>query len=601
MSSRLASGSRDLQALFGLGRVGDWTDAQLLDCFKGSEGHDSEAAFTTLVRRHGPMVLRVCRGVLKDEHDAQDAFQATFLVLARGASSVRDRSSVAGWLFGVSHRVSSRAKVALARRRTHERRAALMIDRMRQEGAGDSHVDRSALDEEIRKLPEKYREPIVLCYIEGLSQEQAAAHLGWPSGTVRGRLCKARNLLRARLARRGLVVPAAAIAVASTARETLAAVPTSLVDSTVRAAMLSGAGKAVAAGAASSTVAALANGTALSTTAAWLKLTAVLVGIGLASMTVPGAAGYLGQSRNPPAAESPEPKSPDFVPPPRANPRVEPEAVIKAAPVAGLPNAAKPPVDPKRPPRNPSVLANPMGAIAVDGELEDWPDDIEFHPILKRFSDALAGAEIPERTAPKDENDLAAWFSVGYSREEQMLYVAMVVRDDVLIVGNSSDRDTDAAEVYVDGLRQDRKIEMPESPWFKTSNLSEVPVHQYISIPGRGRIYGTPYKTNPILLAGDLDKTKSKAAFRRKGLVTTYEWAIQVFDRYPDRPTELVPGKSIGFDLAVVDKDVAPGTIVPPGTKVQPDYDWIYWGPRWKGMKVLDAGNLGELVLGGAR
>ena len=81
--------------------------------------------------------------------------------------------------------------------------------------------------------------------------------------------------------------------------------------------------------------------------------------------------------------------------------------------------------------------------------------------------------------------------------------------------------------------------------------------------------------------------------------MTTYEWAIQAFDRYPDTPTELVPGKSIGFDLAVVDKDLPPGTVKPPGKKAPPDYDWIYWGPTWKGMKVLDAGNLGELVLGG--
>ncbi|MHC5542081.1 RNA polymerase sigma factor, partial [Singulisphaera rosea] len=104
---------RDLRTLFQIGPIGSCTDAQLLEQFR-SEGPSAEAAFTALVTRHGPMVLRVCRGVLNDEHDAQDAFQATFLVLVRKAASVRNRSSVASWLYGVAHRVSSRAKVNAA-------------------------------------------------------------------------------------------------------------------------------------------------------------------------------------------------------------------------------------------------------------------------------------------------------------------------------------------------------------------------------------------------------------------------------------------------------------------------------------------------------
>jgi RNA polymerase sigma factor (sigma-70 family) len=584
-----------LQALFGLGRVGDWTDSQLLECFKAGDGHDAEAAFSTLVRRHGPMVLRVCKGVLKDEHDAQDAFQATFLVLARGASSVRDRSSVASWLFGVSHRVASRAKVALARRRVHERRAGSMIDQVRRDREGELDVDRAALDAEIGRLPVKYREPIVLCYLEGLSQDQAAIQLGWPSGTVRARLCKARNMLRARLTRRGLVVPAAVVAMTSTAREALAAVPATLIDSTVRAAMLSGAGKVVAAGAASTAVAALANGTTQPASVAWLKLTFVVLSIGIASVGVPAAAVHLSQSRTPPAVDIPSPEPPNPAPRAQAYDRDEsnPYADAGAKTAVALPPEARQPLGES------TVLANPMPAIKVDGVLGDWPVGIERHPILKRFADAVAGGPMPERAAPMDEEDLAAHFSVGYGRAEQRLYVAMVVRDDVLVVGHGSNTDTDAAEVYVDGLRSGRRIEMPKSPWYETTQLSEVPVQQYVALPGLGRIYGTSYRTNPILLAGDLNETGTKMAFRREGDVTTYEWAIQVFDRYPDRPTELRPGKSIGFDLAVVDKDVAPGTVFPPGVRRQSDYEWIYWGPLWTGMKVLDAGNLGTLILGG--
>jgi hypothetical protein len=122
-------------------------------------------------------------------------------------------------------------------------------------------------------------------------------------------------------------------------------------------------------------------------------------------------------------------------------------------------------------------------------------------------------------------------------------------------------------------------------------------VQQYVAIPGPGKVYGSTYDTNPVLLAGDLRRTRTRMAFRREAGVTTYEWAIQPFDRYPDQPTRLVPGKRIGFDVAVADKDV-------PATSMQgrnePEEDkvaWIYWGQEWAGMKVLNAGNLGEIVL----
>ena len=154
-------------------------DAQLLARF--SAEHD-EAAFATLVRRHGPMVLNVCRTVLHHEQDAEDAFQATFLVLARKAESIRQPEAVAGWLYEVAYHVAVKAQAETARRRAQERKVMPMPP-------ADPTLDmtlrdlRRVLHEELRRLPDKYRVPLVLCYLEGRSQEEAADQLGWSKGT----------------------------------------------------------------------------------------------------------------------------------------------------------------------------------------------------------------------------------------------------------------------------------------------------------------------------------------------------------------------------------------------------------------------------------
>ena len=152
---------------------------------RGARDGSSEAAFEVLVRRHGPMVLRVCRNVLKDWNDAEDAFQATFLVLARRCGSIRRRDSVESWLFGVACRVAARARVEAARRRAVEQ------PRGRRGRCGPRHargrtrpIDWSSARSCRRKCagcPEKYRAAVVLCYWEGLTQEQAAAQLGCPA------------------------------------------------------------------------------------------------------------------------------------------------------------------------------------------------------------------------------------------------------------------------------------------------------------------------------------------------------------------------------------------------------------------------------------
>ncbi len=202
---------RDLEQVFDQGTATDLSEGQLLRRFV-AEG--DESAFSSLVSRHGPMVLGVCRRVLGTRPDADDAFQATFLVLLRRATALRDVDSLGPWLHGVAWRVASRARAGNARRRLEEEKAAATRpEQAEAECPADRHELHAIIDEEINRLPEKYRRPIVLCYLEGLTQEAAARQLRWKAGVLRGRLDRARLRLRGRLARRGLA-PVATLALA---------------------------------------------------------------------------------------------------------------------------------------------------------------------------------------------------------------------------------------------------------------------------------------------------------------------------------------------------------------------------------------------------
>jgi RNA polymerase sigma factor (sigma-70 family) len=211
--------------------VDDASDAWLLGRFVDQW---DEGAFRAIVERHGPMVLGVCRRILRDAHGAEDALQATFLLLVRKAGSVRKRESVGPWLHGVARRVALEARDDVARRSPQVRLdpAAIAVDDP--DGAERAELQ-AALHEELGRLPEIYRAPLVLCYVEGKTHEAVARQLGWPLGTVRGRVARGRDLLGARLVRRGLV-PAAVLLALSLLRKTAAAVPPRLVDATVRAA-----------------------------------------------------------------------------------------------------------------------------------------------------------------------------------------------------------------------------------------------------------------------------------------------------------------------------------------------------------------------------
>jgi RNA polymerase sigma factor (sigma-70 family) len=275
------------------------SDAELLARF--TAGHD-QGAFAGLVARHGPMVLGVCRRILRDAHDAEDAFQATFLVLARKAGSICKGESLASWLYGVAYRVAVKARAGAARRRAREQRAVEM-------SAADPLLDmtvrevQQVLHEELHQLPEKYRAPLVLCYLEGKSQEEAASQLGWSKGTTRGRLDRGRDQLRKRLARRGLALSAVLGAAALGASP----VPAALAASVVGAAPLSASGGvAVAVSANAST---LAEGVMHAMFASKVKTAAAVL---LAAVLLTAGTGWLlrtaraaHEREGPPAAAAP--------------------------------------------------------------------------------------------------------------------------------------------------------------------------------------------------------------------------------------------------------------------------------------------------------
>jgi RNA polymerase sigma factor (sigma-70 family) len=194
---------KEVHRLFDLGVVSGLSDGQLLDRFLTRRGETSESAFAALVDRHGPMVLRVCRNALSDPHDVEDAFQATFLVLLRKAGSIRNRASCGSWLHGVALRASREIRSASSRRRTHEYKAAAEVASSTRVVEPPDDL-RGVLDEELGRLRESYRSPLVLCYLEGHTCEEVARQLGWPVGTVKIRLARGRERLRSRLVRRGL-------------------------------------------------------------------------------------------------------------------------------------------------------------------------------------------------------------------------------------------------------------------------------------------------------------------------------------------------------------------------------------------------------------
>ncbi len=281
--ARVASPSlaRQLGSLFEGGSAAGLSDRQLLDRFTARDDPAAEAAFAAIVARHGPMVLGVCRQLLGDHHHAEDAFQAVFLVLARGARSIRDPDRLGAWLYGVAVRTARKARGRLARRRQTEEAGAVGRPEARPAVQAEQLIDREqaeALHREIDRLPGSFRLAVVLCYFEGLSPDEAAERLRWPGGTLRSRLVRARDRLRRGLARRG-------IALSATGPAAPASISPPLCDITTRAALKFAAGQAT-----SSTATALAQEVLRSMLIHKLKLTLLTV---VCLVAVATGAGYL--------------------------------------------------------------------------------------------------------------------------------------------------------------------------------------------------------------------------------------------------------------------------------------------------------------------
>jgi RNA polymerase sigma factor (sigma-70 family) len=221
--------------------LADATDGRLLEHFRAQQ---EEAAFGALLHRHGPMVLGVARRVLRQEQDAEDVVQATFLVLAQKAGSIRKRESVASWLHGVAYRLAVQAKGQRVRRQAHERQAGTMRHKQTNRQGAWQELEET-LDQALAQLPAKYREAVVLCSLEGKTQEEASRQVGCPLGTVRSRLARGRELLRKQLAARGVTLSAGALATILAAGTASAALPAGVLRSTLRASLQAATGKAI--------------------------------------------------------------------------------------------------------------------------------------------------------------------------------------------------------------------------------------------------------------------------------------------------------------------------------------------------------------------
>jgi RNA polymerase sigma factor (sigma-70 family) len=288
--------NEQIRTLFQAGSLGALTDGQLLDRYASRDSEGSETAFSAIVERHGPMVLGVCRRLLCDAHLSEDAFQATFLVLARRAKSIRNRDSLGGWLHRVAHRIAMRLHDRFKHFQSRERRGAEDLA-VKQPDHVESAELRAVIDQEIDRLGDAQRLPVVLCCLEGISHEEASQRLSWPVGTVKSRLARGRRRLQDRLVRRGLA-PAGALA-AGTAlfgMEASAAVQPALIEATTKAAAAVATGGGLA-GVVPAALSGLVQEELASMFATKMKLAAAATLTALTSVVVIGLAVAAGPSR----------------------------------------------------------------------------------------------------------------------------------------------------------------------------------------------------------------------------------------------------------------------------------------------------------------
>jgi RNA polymerase sigma factor (sigma-70 family) len=285
----------------------DLTDGQLLDCFVN---RGDAAALAAIVQRHGPMVWGVCRRILRNHQDAEDAFQATFLVLVRKAASILPREMVGNWLYGVAHQTALKARATTAKRQAREKHVSEMPEPEALTEPELWHDLQPLLDQELSQLPDKYRVAIILCDLQGRTRRQVARELEIPEGTLSSRLTTARGLLARRLARQGLAVSGGVLAVVLPQKAGSACVPTSVVSSTLEAATILAAGNG-AAGMVSLEVAALTEGVLKSMLVTKLKVATVsllvlgAIGLGITVTTHGASASARGKAATNAATTTP--------------------------------------------------------------------------------------------------------------------------------------------------------------------------------------------------------------------------------------------------------------------------------------------------------
>ena len=323
MASGQGAVAQNLHRLFATGTLAGFSEGQLLDAF--AVGRD-EGAFEALVARHGPMVLGVCRRALSDPNDADDAFQATFLILARRAGSLRDRELVGAWLYAVARKTAARARADADRRRRRDR-ASVPAESDQPPAEDPARRELAeAVRGEVDRLPPRYRAAVVLCDLAGHTHAEAARELGIPIGTVKSRQSRAHALLKSRFGRRGLDAPAVLL-VAALASEATAA-PATLIHTTARAAILIVAGRG-AAGLVSAPALALAQG------ASPAMILGKITAAATATLAIGLAATALGQRG--PQAESPKPEQVEATEVPRRGESRPGEPTVKADEVIGIP------------------------------------------------------------------------------------------------------------------------------------------------------------------------------------------------------------------------------------------------------------------------
>jgi len=583
MSIRLSKETcAGIHALFHWGAMGSWTDSQLIAQFlDGQDG--SEPAFRVLIHRHGPMVLGICRRVLGNEHAAEDAFQATFLVFVQKAGGLRDRTLLSSWLYGVAHRVAQKERAKGARRRVVERQAA---DRPPEYDQDSTQAElRAVIDEEIHRLPERYRLPLVLCHLEGLRHDEAAQRLGCPVGTIESRLARGRERLRERLARRGLA-PSASALVAVMKPQSDLEVSAILTNATLKAAskllcsqMVTG---ATGVSYWSSILVACVRGVGRALPAGSVVSTMVLSG----ALVTAGVGLYQadGSPEQRAASSSAQPTSRERAAEPAAQPptptlKPSQQVVERPAIVAGRDEDQTASLATKRSPR---AVAMPLRGISIDGRLNDWPSNLTRYPVRNQLLDHPSYDKKRRDTA----QDPSAYFMAGYDLQKDLIYLAVVVRDRNVVTNSSDVFATDAVEIYLDGAFSDRKIPEPTGDWWEQLDAATMPVLQYAAVPASIPAYRDKARANPSLVYGKISRTATTMKYLRSGDVTTYEWAVQAFDGYPDRPSRLHLGKRLGLEVAILDKD-----------HHHERSAFLTWGAPPSVFKGLDASSLGELVL----